>query len=252
MKPTDPPPPAPPEQDPARASSRRPSLHGGYRIGEGGHLAGPADPYDDGVAHHRAGVDDDLHNLDVDHEHKDVSIRAVIASAVIMVVVVLASLGLMAVMFGWLETQAAGNDPQVSPVAAPATQMPPTTTQSPFFNERVTGVQLLTNERMALEKYRAEQTKRLHGYGWADQKSGVAYMPIDEAKKLIVQRGLPVREGTAAPATLGTHLPAYGEASGGRAITVPLPPPPTGTPGQPTAQPHGTETHGAKPATKPH
>ena len=42
-------------------------------------------------------------------------------------------------------------------------------------------------------------------------------MPIDEAKKLIVQHGLPVRaSGAVEDAAIGTHAPAYGEASGGR------------------------------------
>ena len=49
---------------------------------------------------------------------------------------------------------------------------------------------------------------------------GVARMPIDEAKKLILERGLPVAKARKV-AALGTRLPARGESSGGRIITAP-------------------------------
>jgi hypothetical protein len=85
---------------------------------------------------------------------------------------------------------------------------------------------------------------------------GVARMPIDEAKKLIVERGLPVREGDEVSPTLGTRLPARGESSGGRIITVPAqetsgeaaPAAPEGGHGQPAGQP-AAPAHGepAKP-----
>jgi hypothetical protein len=82
-------------------------------------------------------------------------------------------------------------------------------------------------------------------------------MPIDEAKKLIVERGLPVREGEEVSPTLGTRLPARGESSGGRIITVPAqeasgepaPAAPEGGHGQPAGQQPAAPAHGepAKP-----
>ena len=84
---------------------------------------------------------------------------------------------------------------------------------------------LLTNEPASLSKFRAEETKKLEGYAWVDERSGVARVPIEQAKKLILQRGLPVRaSGAADDPRIGTHAPAYGEASGGRAIAVPKAP----------------------------
>jgi len=44
-------------------------------------------------------------------------------------------------------------------------------------------------------------------------------VPIDEAKKLIVQRGLPVRaSGAVEDPRTGTHAAAYGGPSSGRAL----------------------------------
>ncbi len=38
----------------------------------------------------------------------------------------------------------------------------------------------------------AGQEETLNSYGWVDEKAGVARIPIDQAMKLIAQRGLPV------------------------------------------------------------
>ena len=37
-----------------------------------------------------------------------------------------------------------------------------------------------------------KRRRTLEGYGWVDQPGGVARIPIEEAKKLLFERGLPV------------------------------------------------------------
>jgi hypothetical protein len=226
--------------------SRRPGVGGGatYRHPSDHDQAlsshDPALSYHDGVHDHA--LDDELHNPDVAHEHMDVNISAIVWSVVVLVLVTLASHIVILVLFGWFEREAEANQGTLSPLARPATEMPTTTTGSPVFSPaaNIPGPKLLTDEPMALDKQRSDEAKRLHGYGWADEKTGVAHIPIEEAKKLMLQRGLPVRaEGAVAP-NLGTRLPAAGEASGGRVITVPLPEPPAGAPAPPAAaKPHG-------------
>jgi hypothetical protein len=126
-------------------------------------------------------------------------------------------------LFWFFNKQAAANDPRVSPLAIPATQMPKTTTGSPYFGA-APQPQLLTNEPAALRQLRRSEDQQLYGYGWVDEKTGVARMPIDEAKKRILERGLPARAAGVDP-RLGTHAPAYGDSSSGRTITTPLPAP---------------------------
>jgi hypothetical protein len=48
------------------------------------------------------------------------------------------------------------------------------------------------NERGQFSNFLMNQEQRLNGYGWVDEKSGVAYIPIERAMELTVQRGLPV------------------------------------------------------------
>ena len=266
--PTDPPSPRPSDEGSAkqaedRAQTRRPGGHGSYKLGGEpaiGHrwheapAPAPATltPFDDGVPHrhHEPGEEDPLHNVDVEHEHRDISLRAVIVSAVGITVVVLVSQVLMWGLFGVFERRAAAADPQVSPLAPPGADMPSTTRQSPFFNPSVGGPQLMTNEPMGLEKQRDVEQKRLQGYGWVNQAGGVAHMPIDEAKKLIRERGLPVRTGTAVDPSLGTRQPSRGEASGGRLMVVGSQP--ADAPAPAPAAPHSSELpHSGAPTAKP-
>lgn len=257
MKPTDPPagkPSAGDGEPPERASTKRPGGHGSYKIGGEpavGHRWNEAPPpppatlsrFDDGVPHrhHEPGEEDPLHNEDVAHEHIDVDLRAVGMSAVILVVVAVAAMALMIGLFKVFESTAAANDPRLSPLAPGATQMPTTTTASPFFNTGVENApRLLTNEPMALQKHHADEAERLRNYGWVNEQAGRAHVPIDEAKKLLLGRGLPVREG-AAPLDFGVRPWVRGESSGGRAITQPLPERTDQGPApSPAAKPHGS------------
>jgi hypothetical protein len=168
--------------------------------------------------------EDGLQNPDVAHEDSDIDVGTVLkfGGGLFMTVVVCAVI--VWGVFRLFEREAAARDPQISPVARPAGQLPP-------------GPRLETNERGALAKFRAEDDKALDGYGWVNQQGGVTHIPIAEAKKLIVQRGLPVRSSAADPLE-GTHAPATGESSGGRTIpskpatgpTAPAPAPPVAAP----------------------
>ena len=156
--------------------------------------------------------DAEMHNPDVAHEEADINIRTVLMFAGGLAVIIVISALLMGLLFRVFSGQAAANDPQVSPLARPSGQSPP-------------APNLLTNEPAELGKFQAEEGGKLQGYGWVDQQGGVARLPIEEAKKLIIQRGLPVRAaGAVGDPRTGTYAPAYGEASGGRTIGVPQAP----------------------------
>jgi hypothetical protein len=211
--------------------------------------------YDDGVPHHH-GDADPLHNPDVAHEHTDVNLSAIGTAAGIIAGVVVVVWVLMWLLFGWLERDALAREPELSRHARPPVQMPRTTTGSPFFGPGGDGVQLLTSEPMALRLHRENEARRLGSYGWVDEGTGVAHMPIEEAKKLLVERGVAAREFEEADPTLGTRLHAAGESSGGRRITGVLPETAEASEEQPateqeqqpaapaeTAKPHGSGGH---------
>jgi hypothetical protein len=52
---------------------------------------------------------------------------------------------------------------------------------------------LQTNPREDLQKFREQEDTVLTSYGWVDRNAGIVRIPIEEAMKLTVQRGLPTR-----------------------------------------------------------
>ena len=274
--PTDSKHPAGEDQPSERGGSRRgprPGGHGSYKIGgepatgHRWHEAPPPPPapsghyvpppahaqtrsltptqaqYDDGVLHvvHEPG--DPSHNDGVEHEHNDISVRALVSSALILAAVILTSMGLMWGLFSVFDRTATSNDPPVSPLAVPAAEVPRNTAVEPVFAPLTAAASpLLTNEPVVLREHRESEEKRLQGFGWVNQGAGVAHVPIETAKKLIVERGLPIRTGEPAAPTLGTRLPARGESSGGRIITnAPAEAPAETAPTAPTPSGHGEQ-----------
>lgn len=55
---------------------------------------------------------------------------------------------------------------------------------------------LQTNPRQDLRDLRDAEDTILSTYGWTDRNAGAVRIPIDEAMKLTVQRGLPARQDT--------------------------------------------------------
>jgi len=47
-----------------------------------------------------------------------------------------------------------------------------------------------------MKELRTIWDKQLNGYSWVDEQGGVVRIPIGEAKKLLLQRGLPTRDGS--------------------------------------------------------
>jgi hypothetical protein len=137
--------------------------------------------------------DSSLHNEDVAHEHSDVNIRALLMFCFGLMAVTAVVMVAMWALFQVFEGQAAANDPVMSPHARPAGQLPPEP-------------RLLTDEPRNLQRFRAQEADVLKG--------------IDEAKKRLLEAGLPVRADAPTDQWIGTRSPARGESSSGRAIPV--------------------------------
>lgn len=56
------------------------------------------------------------------------------------------------------------------------------------------GPLLQVNPAVDLERLQEAERQTLSSYGWVDQKKGIVRIPIEEAMKLVVQRGLPAAE----------------------------------------------------------
>jgi len=70
-----------------------------------------------------------------------------------------------------------------------------------------------------LRELRAEEERILTGYAWVDREQGIARVPIDEAMRLLLQSGLPVRSTEGAAPRQAADRPAGGRAKKkGRAV----------------------------------
>jgi hypothetical protein len=145
-----------------------------------------------------------LVNPDTAHEESDINVRAIIWFVVVLATIVIVTDVAMWGMFRLLAHYERKNDPAVSPLFIPAGRPLP-----------APGLQ--TEPWTDLKKFRAEADQQLHSYGWVDEKSGVARIPIEKAKEMLLQKGIPVRPDVV-DATEGTHVAAGGESNGGRTL----------------------------------
>lgn len=67
----------------------------------------------------------------------------------------------------------------------------PITTPAPTAAFGSPPLQTVASEDLA--RFRGEQARKLHSYGWVDRRKGIIRIPIERAMDLIAERGLPAR-----------------------------------------------------------
>ena len=118
-------------------------------------------------------------NPEVVHEESDVNVRAILGFGAGLL-----ALGLVVHVFlfwlqGFYASQTRRAETIVYPMAAGRQdQLPPEP-------------RLQDNPQQDLRELRAAQTSALAGYEWVDKDAGVVRIPIDEAMRIVVERGLP-------------------------------------------------------------
>ncbi len=134
-------------------------------------------------------------------EGDGVSYSGIVWFVVVLTVTTLVCQGLMWVLLRTFQHQTAVV--AVSPVAAPTEHVATAGRVYPEMNaigNTTSQPKLLVNEPANLAQYRQRQRESLTTYGWMDRNTGVVRIPIDRAKDLILERGLPVRGAAAGPA----------------------------------------------------
>jgi hypothetical protein len=118
-------------------------------------------------------------------EESDVNIRGVLAFAVGLVVVGLTIHGLIWLLFVYFNGRETARSTHPYPLAvAQESRLPPEP-------------RLQTNPRQDLQDLLAKEDEILNGYQWVDKDAGIVRIPIAEAMRLTVERGLPSRKAGA-------------------------------------------------------
>ncbi len=124
----------------------------------------------------------DQDNVGVVHEESDVNVGAIIRYGVGLFVLAAIVHLFLWWLLGVYEGQHDRAQTQAYPMAAgQQDRLPPT----PRFQE---------NPQHELQELRAKQKALLEGYGWVNKEAGVARIPIEEAMRMVVEQGLPIRE----------------------------------------------------------
>jgi len=121
-------------------------------------------------------------NPTVHHETSDVNIRAIFAFGAGLIAVAAAVHFIIWLMFLYFGAREATGEVRQFPLAvSQENRLPPEP-------------RLQTNPRQDLIDLRNGEDALLNGYSWVDKTQGIVRIPIGDAMKLTVQRGLPARQ----------------------------------------------------------
>jgi hypothetical protein len=152
-----------------------------------------------------------LRNAGGAHEHRDINVRAILGFLVTLTVATLVvQLGLWG-MFNYLRGAYKPLDPEPNPMLI-GQQRPPATAPVRDFPQP----RLQADPVHDLNQQRLADDKALHGSPvWLDEQAGVVRIPIDQAMRLTLERGLPTRPQATTPSAPSqkSTAPATGAAS---------------------------------------
>jgi hypothetical protein len=115
------------------------------------------------------------------HEESDVNVAGVVVFVVVLVVVGVLISGAVWVLYRQFEQASSGPATVEFPLAMDAMRrLPPQP-------------RLQTDPRDDMANLRRSEDEVLESYAWVDRNTGVVRIPIEQAMKLIAERGMPTR-----------------------------------------------------------
>jgi hypothetical protein len=156
----------------------------------------------DDLRGHDSADDEYLHSPDATYEHTDAHAAPIAKYMVWLAVLTVLTVVGIGVMFATM----IGNRIEIGerryPLAGVGNSAPP----------EPAGARLQVDPEADMQLFRNTETLRLESYGWIDEEAGIVHLPIEEAMRLTVERGLPARD--ASEVAPDRRPPA--DASGGR------------------------------------
>lgn len=174
-------------------------------------------------------------HADVHHEYSDVNVRAILWWAVGLVI--FAIVVHIAIYGHYAFMRKMERDPELLPISMVKDQgpkLPPAPRLQPFPEPDASGAASPLRDRPPrdMAEMRRDQEKLLSSYGWVNEATGTAHIPIDRAIELQLQKGFPVAGAGGQPPTVPGDEPAQ-----------PVPTPDMTQPSTPTAPPPAPEQH---------
>jgi hypothetical protein len=123
-------------------------------------------------------VAEPVENPKLVHNESDVDVRAIVGFGIALLVVGAVVHLLLWLLFAYFSAEASRIPREFPLAAAEQQQLPPEP-------------RLQANPREDLREFRQREDAILNSYGWVDKGAGIARIPIDEAIRITVQKGLP-------------------------------------------------------------
>ena len=115
------------------------------------------------------------------HEESDVNVAAIVVFVVVLVVAAVLIQGAVWVMYRQFEQAASRPSTVEFPLATAAMRrLPPEP-------------RLQTDPRDDMTNLRRSEDEVLESYAWVDRNAGIVRIPIEQAMKLVAERGVPTR-----------------------------------------------------------
>jgi len=160
--------------------------------------------------HTHASADDEYLNpaAGSGHEHTDANVSMIVQFAVWLTASAIVVHVLMWFSFAFMVNYRAARGPAEFPLAAEQGARLPA------------GPRLQAKPANEIYDFRRREDAELEGYSWVDRSAGTVRIPIDEAMRLTVERGLPSRATGSGPGTESTETSALmpTDASAGRTL----------------------------------
>lgn len=148
------------------------------------------------------GPDDSLiRNPEVSYERRDLGARGILVFLILLGISAIAIHFLIWGVYRGMEKFAIANEPELNPLVPQERFQRPAIVPSnvPVNLEKFPQPRLQADDVTDMETLLEQERRLLNAQPWKDE-SGTVHIPIDHAKRLIAQRGLPARNASAAGA----------------------------------------------------
>ena len=138
-------------------------------------------------------MSDDIHidgqNEEMDFEREDLGAKPILIFLLSLTIGCLLVALVLKGLYSYLDTNESRHQPVQNPLALPTTADTRIVEQGDI--KKFPQPRLETDETTEINNFRMQEEQTLNSYGWVDQSTGVARIPIDRAMEILVERGLP-------------------------------------------------------------
>ncbi len=156
-----------------------------------------------------------LQNPDVGYEREDMSSRGILIFLIAVLMAGIIVHAILAGMFVAMKSVAGRYDEEANPMATPVplpSSAPPLQNAGPQTVEQFQGVRLQTNDTADMDRFLLQEQRQLNPSQPYRSQDGAIHIPIEDAMKLVVQRGLPVHVATDSQIHVAAQTSTAGQA----------------------------------------